>query len=190
MSNDQPSVEGKQTMPVVQPEQHRRAFKGIVVEYPSYCAYPEYKGKPYFSIKYTENGQEFIGYGTYKPEVLSEFLKEYFMPSVQPDNEDLIEAIKNGITVSNGDGVYFVGFRNGMRWVLSLIDSKEPTYEPSAEGKRGVAEWIWKPASNGWADHVCSNCGFTENTDIHVSLGWRYCPQCGFYMKGNRKKKK
>ena len=30
-------------------------------------------------------GEEFIGYSTYKPEVLSEYLKEYFMPSAQPE---------------------------------------------------------------------------------------------------------
>ena len=65
----------------IQPEQqHGRVFKGVVVEYPPYNIW-----KPYFSIKYTENGQEFIGYGTYKPEVLSEYLKEYFMPSAQPE---------------------------------------------------------------------------------------------------------
>lgn len=63
-----------------------RIFKSIVVEYPSLSTYPERKGKPYFSIKYTENGQEFIGYGTYKPEVLSEYLKEYFMPSAEPED--------------------------------------------------------------------------------------------------------
>ena len=74
----------------IQPEQqHGRVFKGVVVEYPSYNIYPEYIGKPYFSIKYTENGQEFIGYGTYKPEVLSEYLKEYFMPSAQPEQHEI-----------------------------------------------------------------------------------------------------
>lgn len=72
-------------IPVMPKEQHGRTFQEIVVEYLSYNTYPEYKGKPYFSIKYTENGQEFIGYGTYKPEVLSEYLKEYFMPSAQPE---------------------------------------------------------------------------------------------------------
>lgn len=73
-------------LPSAQPEQqHGRVFKGIVVEYPSYNIYPGCKGSPYFSIKYTENGQEFIGYGTYKPEVLSEYLKEYFMPSAQSE---------------------------------------------------------------------------------------------------------
>ena len=72
-------------LPSAQPEQqHGRVFQGIVVRYPEYCIYPEYKGKPYFSIKYTENGQEFFGYSTYKLEVLSEYLKKYFMPSAQP----------------------------------------------------------------------------------------------------------
>lgn len=70
----------------MQSEQHRRVFKEIVVEYPTYT-FLEYKGRPYFSIKYTENGQEFIGYGTYSPEVLSEYLKEYFMQSAQTERE-------------------------------------------------------------------------------------------------------
>lgn len=72
-------------MPSAQPGQRNaRVFQGIIVEYPSISAYPEYEGKPYFLIKYTVNGQKFIGYGTYKPEVLSEYLKEYFMPPTQP----------------------------------------------------------------------------------------------------------
>lgn len=45
-------------------------------------------------------------------------------------------------------------------------------------------EWIWQLANNGWVDHICSVCGYTENTDIHVSLGWKYCPNCGAEMKG------
>lgn len=43
------------------------------------CTYPEYKGKPYYSIHFKQNGEEFVGFGTYKPEVLSRYLKEYFM---------------------------------------------------------------------------------------------------------------
>ena len=80
----------------IQPEQqHGRVFKGIAVEYPSYNTYPEYIGKPYFSIKYTENGQEFIGYGTYKPEVLSEYLKEYFMPPTQPEPKTVRDTLNS-----------------------------------------------------------------------------------------------
>lgn len=49
---------------------------------------------------------------------------------------------------------------------------------------RPQGEWIWQLANNGWVDHICSVCGYTENTDIHISLGWKYCPNCGAEMKG------
>lgn len=61
-----------------------REFQEIVVEYPSVCIYPEYKGKPYYSIKYQENDKEYVGFGTYNPEVLSGYLREYFIPDIQP----------------------------------------------------------------------------------------------------------
>ena len=62
-----------------------RQFEELVVEYPpsDLCTYPEYRGKPYFAIKYTENGEHIIGYGTYKPEVISRYIKDYFLRSVQ-----------------------------------------------------------------------------------------------------------
>ena len=43
-------------------------------------------------------------------------------------------------------------------------------------------KWKWSLADNGWADHTCSVCGFTKNTDIHVRLGWSFCPNCGADM--------
>jgi len=63
------------------PKGHGRKFEEIVVEYPpaDLCTYPEYRGKPYFSIKYEENGEHIIGFGTYKPEVFSRYLQEYFI---------------------------------------------------------------------------------------------------------------
>lgn len=39
---------------------------------------PEYRGKPYYSIHYTQNGEDFVGFGTYSPKVLSRYLREYF----------------------------------------------------------------------------------------------------------------
>lgn len=42
-------------------------------------ANPEYKGKPYYSIVYEENGEQFCGFGTYKIEVLSRYLRDYFI---------------------------------------------------------------------------------------------------------------
>ena len=63
------------------PKGYGRKFEEIVVEYPpaDLCTYPEYRGKPYFSIKYEENGEHIIGFGTYKPQVFSRYLQEYFI---------------------------------------------------------------------------------------------------------------
>lgn len=84
----------------------KNKFEEIVVEYPSpdVCTYPEYKGKPYFGIKYLENENHIIGYGTYNPKVLSDFLKKYFMPRWIPVSEDLPKDIKPvQITWRNND---------------------------------------------------------------------------------------
>lgn len=45
-----------------------------------------------------------------------------------------------------------------------------------------MKQWIHRCADNGWMDHICPVCGFTENTDIHVQLDWNYCPNCGTRM--------
>lgn len=37
----------------------------------------------------------------------------------------------------------------------------------------------WMDSSNGW---TCSECGYRKMTDIHVSLGYNYCPKCGAKM--------
>ena len=53
-------------------------------------------------------------------------------------------------------------------------------YDETREG-----EWLWDLADNGWADHICSECRYTVNTDIHVSLGPEYkrCPRCGALLR-------
>ena len=53
---------------------------------------------------------------------------------------------------------------------------------PSVTPQQRTGHWRWELASNGWANHICSKCGFKENTDIHVKLNWRYCPNCGAKM--------
>lgn len=69
-----------------------RQFQEIVVEYPpeDLCTYPEFRGKPYFSIKYKEGNDYIIGYGTYNPKVLSRYLTDYFMPSVTPQEPKIV----------------------------------------------------------------------------------------------------
>ena len=72
---------GEPPKPFEPQAESERKFEEIVIDYPpaELCTYPEYRGKPYFSIKYEENGEHFIGFGTYKPEVLSSYLQEYFI---------------------------------------------------------------------------------------------------------------
>ena len=64
-----------------------RTFLEIVVSYPAFCTYPEYEGKPYYAIKFEENGETIVGFGTYNPEVLSQYLQEYFIPSAEPERK-------------------------------------------------------------------------------------------------------
>ena len=45
--------------------------------------------------------------------------------------------------------------------------------------------WEWEFPNNGWANLICSECGYTKNTDIHVRLGYRFCPNCGARMDGD-----
>ena len=56
---------------------------------------------------------------------------------------------------------------------------------PLKKPQRKPGHWKWELASNGWANHICSECGFKENTDIHVKLNWKFCPRCGAEMEVN-----
>lgn len=70
-------------------------------------------------------------------------------------------------------------FSAGIFYCLDKLE--EQVKEEETKG-----EWKWSLADNGWADHTCSVCGYTKNTDIHVRLDWKYCPYCGSRMKEER----
>ena len=61
-------------------ERPKLKFIRIITRYfpDDLICYEEYKGKPYYSIEYQENGETFVGYGTYNPDVLSRYLRDYF----------------------------------------------------------------------------------------------------------------
>jgi rubrerythrin len=77
---------------------------------------------------------------------------------------------------------------NGNYEHVGIVTEPEIDALPTVEAAPVVhGEWLWELAWNGWADHICSVCGYTENTDIHVWLDWRYCPNCGAMMDAGRK---
>ena len=88
-------------------------------------------------------------------------------------NEKAIEMLEYIRQTGNGESEY----KNNAQAIAINMAIK-------ALSDRPKGEWIWQLANNGWVDHICSVCGYTENTDIHVSLGWKYCPNCGAEMKG------
>lgn len=68
-------------LPSAQPEQDREFIKLTV---------RNSNGRPYYSIIYLEFddngvGHDFEGYSSYSLDVISDYLKKYFMPSTQPE---------------------------------------------------------------------------------------------------------
>lgn len=52
---------------------------------------------------------------------------------------------------------------------------------PSVTPKQRTGHWIL--VIEDWNKWTCSECGFSERTDIHVTLGYRFCPKCGAKME-------
>lgn len=40
--------------------------------------------------------------------------------------------------------------------------------------------WIYE--LEDWNRWTCSECGWSERTDVHITLGYNYCPNCGCHM--------
>lgn len=91
--------------------------------------YKEYIGKPYYAILYEENGEEYIGFGTYKIDVLSEYLKEYFIneePKMTPETKGEAEMI---IKPEDFKTLFDMAAETGR--VLSLAFNANEKYEVS-----------------------------------------------------------
>ena len=52
---------------------------------------------------------------------------------------------------------------------------------PPVEPERKPGKWLLK--IEDWNRWTCSECGFSTRTDIHVTLGYDYCPKCGAPME-------
>ena len=51
------------------------------------------------------------------------------------------------------------------------------------EQKQKSGKWIL--TIEDWNKWTCSKCGYVKRTDIHVNIGWKYCPNCGSYNGGD-----
>ena len=91
--------------------------------------------------------------------------------------ETLVEWLRNESDKYNMKDVAPVGWT-----LIGLINElhKIPTADV-VERKHG--KWIWQLADNGWADNICSVCGYTINDDVHVHVDYNFCPNCGADMR-------
>lgn len=45
-----------------------------------------------------------------------------------------------------------------------------------------TGRWIWELEDWNRNKWTCSECGFSKRTNIHVKLGYKFCPNCGAKM--------
>lgn len=73
---------------------------------------------------------------------------------------------------------YMKGRAYGFDQAFSVVENM-----PSADVAPVVhGRWECELDNKGWNKHTCSLCGYMKRTDIHVSLGWNFCPNCGAKM--------
>jgi hypothetical protein len=72
------------SLPPAQPDENDQEFIKLTVR--------NSNGRPYYSIIYLEYdkngvGHDFVGYSSYSLDVISDYLKKYFMPAAQPERK-------------------------------------------------------------------------------------------------------
>lgn len=149
-----------------------REFEEIVVEYPpeDLCTYPEYKGKPYFGIKYKENEKEIVGYGTYKPEVLSQYLKNYFISTTK----DYLGVDAISRQAINGYIDYILSHGMGKKKSFEFIKKFVANLPPVTPQESRKGHWIEEFNDlEGEVRFTCSSCG------KYQLFGTDFCYHCG-----------
>ena len=53
-------------------------------------------------------------------------------------------------------------------------------WEKYVEQEPKTGHWIWE--LEDWNKWICSECGWSKRTDVHVRLGYDFCPSCGAKM--------
>ena len=115
--------------------------------------------------------------GTYKPQQSSEDAIS---------RQAAIEAVKFGITyaamIDRETGEAKELFCESNHELKKAID--RICELPSVTPKQRIGRWIC--TIEDWNKWTCSECGYYTRTDIHVYLGYDYCPKCGCQMVGEQ----
>lgn len=61
------------------------------------------------------------------------------------------------------------------------VDVNDVEELPSVTSQPKTGHWIYK--LEDWNRWICSECGWSKRTDVHVRLGYNYCPNCGVRME-------
>ena len=98
------------------------------------------------------------------------------------DREALVEWLKRIPLkdLSDGRGLCRVIFEDDFKRAIKKIP--KGIIVDVAPVRHG--QWETEMDDMGWLKHTCPICGYVKRTDIHVSLGWHYCPNCGAKMYG------
>ena len=185
----------KAQLPSAQPKQNREFMK---------LTFRNLDGRPYFSIVYLEFddngiGQDVEGYSSYSLDVISEYLKKYFMPSAQPNlkqtcnelatdvisRQDAIDAVEKSRRLNHHqDGKEACAHEYEHRHFLKILRDLPPAQPESPEleeldfvqphKKIGVQLEITQPE---------------QKTEKWIPCSERPPEKCGWYMctlKDNR----
>ena len=78
-------------------------------------------------------------------------------------------------------------------WAVREVEqalSQEPCEKCAMNGSNskycdncGQKSGKWILTIEDWNKWTCSKCGYVKRTDIHVNIGWNYCPNCGARME-------
>ena len=91
-------------------------------------------------------------------------------------NKEIIDGLKFTVDMFLFDastGEVLAEPRNDMDKIT--VDACREAIKALKQQKTG--KWIYE--SEDWNKWTCSECGWSKRTDVHVSLGYNYCPNCG-----------
>ena len=151
-------------------------------------------GRPYYSIIYLENGNEFEGYASYNLKVISEYLKRHF-GFAQPETHDKRTETHACDCISRRAAIEALDKRFDSipmeQTTEILLLRKDLRNLPSAQPHRMRGKWTYGEDEYGIDGYHCDKCGFFVPWDythkfIDFIKDYHFCPNCGADMRGEQ----